>query len=141
MSNGAEGLIQIAISGFFGALASVGQLLSSAKILTTRRIFASLVAGITGGIVAGGLFGFSFPDYSQNHLLVACVGSAGGALGVHTIILYFMLKHAPEILKNDSHPDSTTVKKLIESGEFTQEEIESLIAQARAKREKIKTIV
>jgi len=78
----------------------------------------------------------------ENYLLVSGAGAIGGVVGVQGVLLYFLAKHAPEILKNDSRdPDSTTVRKLIESGEFTQEEIEELIAQARARREKIKARV
>jgi hypothetical protein len=136
MANGVDGVIQIALSAFFGSLASVGQLLSSAKILTKRRIIASMVGGITGGISAGFVFALSFPDLIQNYLLASGAGALGGVVGVHAILAYFLAKHAPKILAQEAEADTTTVQKLIDSGEFTQAEIQSLIDAARKRREK-----
>jgi siroheme synthase len=137
VSHGIDGLLSIGISGFFGGLASVGQLLSSAKILTRRRIAASMVAGVTSGIVSGALFGIAAPEMSQNYLLVSGAGSIGGVLGVHALLFYFMSRYAPEILKSDGQPDSMTVEKMIDSGEFSEEEIRILIQQAREKRQRL----
>jgi purine-cytosine permease-like protein len=137
MSQGIEGVLSIMLSAFFGGLASVGQLLSSAKILTPRRIVASMIAGVSSGIVAGAIFGATLPELSENYLLVSGAGSVGGVFGVNAAVFFFMRRYAPEILKNDDNIDSVTVKSLIDSGEFTKDEIDELINMARRKRAKV----
>ena len=125
-----EALFQIAISAVFGALASVSQLLASAKILTHRRIAASMLGGVTGGVASGAIFGASFPDLSANYLLVAGIGSVGGVAGVHAIVAYFFAKHAPEILAKQHGIDD--ISRLFDTGEYTDAEIAAMIAQVSA---------
>ena len=134
MSNGIDSALQVVLSGAFGALASVGQLLGSAKILTYRRMVASFIGGITGGIFSGAVFVTFFPDLAQNYLVVSGAGAAGGAFGVHAILLFYLAKHAPEVLKRGEQPDSVTLQQLFDSGEYQKDEIEAMIAEVAARR-------
>lgn len=130
-----DGLTQIGISGLFGAVSAISQLLGSAKILTPRRIFASWFGGLIGGVVCGAFAAEIIPSFHSSHIVIAASGAVGAIVGVNGILAYYFYKHAPGILKHDSdEPDSVTVDELINSGKHSQSEIEKMIERERERR-------
>jgi len=147
---------QLALMAVTGAFAGLARVLS---LYTTtfdkRRLLANVFGGAVVAIISGGLYVFAFPEKGANILIIAAISSAAGALGFPWIMAIVRgkvedrlgLQDPDEItgrlakskmLEDEPEIYSMTTQKMIDSGEFTSEEIQQLLKEARRRSKKLK---
>jgi len=140
-----------------GAFAGLARVLALYDVeITKRRVLANVVGGAVVAIICGGLYAFFFPDKTANVLPIAAIAAAAGAVGFPWITSFIrerVEKHVETLDKrinrqvnvdqrlDESHKSESddsigTKKSLIDSQEFSEEEIKQMIEGARQRREK-----
>jgi hypothetical protein len=151
-------IIQIFFAGFIGALSSLALVFKMSGTLTTRLIIAFALKGIISGIAGFSLFVFIYPDRREDWVLVAGVSAVCGTIGIDFVLQYvrpylekMLGQHLPDgmAIEDCSGKDcpkekekvkirdlevSLDTKTLIDSGEFSQEEIARLMEEYRARK-------
>lgn len=137
----------IPIIFLLGAVAGVANYLnSSGNKFSLRLLLGSMLTGGITALSSGILIVLVFPDYREDALFIAAMAALAVHMGMHNIkhILFALInkKLGPDSkLKLDElleqPTDTTDLKRLADSGQFTVAEIQAMIEEhKRLKKEK-----
>ena len=142
---------QLLLMAATGAFAGLARVLSLYDVkLTPRLAVSNILGGAVVAIVAGGFYTSMFPDKEANTLIIAAVSAAAGGLGFPWVIAFLRktfenrvdsvipphqhrLKSAHQVV--DETEFSVTTEKMMDSGEFSDEEVAQMIEGARKRKE------
>jgi 4-amino-4-deoxy-L-arabinose transferase-like glycosyltransferase len=133
---------RIALLLIVGAFGGLARLFNTDVPITTRNAIKHSIGGAVAALSGGAFALWMAPELNEKIILLVGLGVMAGFMGINAVSevmtkrFHHQLQthHLPPSKSADS--DSSEVRRMMDSGEFTEEEIHQLIEEARHRRAK-----
>jgi hypothetical protein len=135
---------RIALLIVVGAFGGLARLFNTDVPITMRNAVKHAIGGAVAATVGSAFALWLDPTLNEKITLLIGLAVMAGFLGINAVseilskrLHYYHDHQEPRNRRQlEPQPDSVEIRKLIDSGEFTQEEIEKMVAEVKARRKK-----